>query len=581
MLRHLSVRDVVLIDQLDLEFDVGLGVLTGETGAGKSILLDALGLALGERGDSGLVRRDAAQATITASFEVPVDHAACALLREQALSDENGTIVLRRVLGNDGRSRAFVNDQPISVGLQRQIGETLVEIHGQFDSRGLLDPATHLTALDAFADLAAARGTVAAAYGAVTSAREALEAAETQALETRAQEEELRLAVNELEQLAPQRGEEATLAGQREMMQHAEQLLDALGAALVSLTGNGETERDSGGAEMAIQRAMRDLERMAGRAGGRFDGALAALDRGAAEIAEAVHALNATSRDIDADPATLEQAEERLFALRAAARKYGVGVDELPHLLTDLSQRLTGIADAGDRLAKLARTLETARRDYAAAAESLSKQRRAAARSLDAAVARELPPLRLDKAQFATRLDRLPETAWGPAGIDRVTFVVATNPGSAPGPLNRIASGGELSRFMLALKVVLSAGSGARVLIFDEVDAGVGGATAAAVGERLARLSNSEAGGRQVLVVTHSPQVAAVGSAHWHVSKEELGKGRNASTATRVVRLDAAARREEIARMLAGAAVTDEARAAAGRLLDASGPVTAPARATG
>ena len=540
MLRNLSIRDVVLIDQLDLEFDGGLGVLTGETGAGKSILLDALGLALGARGDAGLVRAGADQAVVSAVFEVGPDHTVTALCDELGVAVEDGAIVLRRILGADGRSRAFVNDQPVSVGLQRQIGESLVEIHGQFDSRGLLDPATHLAALDAFAGLDSQRQAVFEAHTAASAARAALDAAEAEAGEARSHEEALRAIADELDTLAPQPGEEAELAEQRDVMQHAGQLLDALANATAALTGSG----------------------------------------GAAELAEALHALNAVSQDIDADPATLERVEDRLFALRGAARKYGVAVDDLPAMQADTARRLAAISDGGDRLSALAQDLETARRRYVAAAESLSKARQAAAKKLDIAVTRELPPLRLDKARFTTQIERLPESGWGQNGLDRVSFVVATNPGSAPGPLNRIASGGELSRFMLALRVVLSATGAAAVLVFDEVDAGIGGATAAAVGERLARLADSD--GRQVLVVTHSPQVAAIGAAHWHVSKQDSGSGRNARTATQVARLDRDGRREEIARMLSGAAVTDEARAAAGRLLEAASaaPATgAPVRA--
>ena len=581
MLRNLSIRDVVLIDQLDLEFDGGLGVLTGETGAGKSILLDALGLALGARGDAGLVRAGADQAVVSAVFEVGPDHTVTALCDELGVAVEDGAIVLRRILGADGRSRAFVNDQPVSVGLQRQIGESLVEIHGQFDSRGLLDPATHLAALDAFAGLDSQRQAVFEAHAAASAARAALDAAEAEAGEARSHEEALRAIADELDTLAPQPGEEAELAEQRDVMQHAGQLLDALANATAALTGSdGAGSEGDGGAESGIQRALRCLEKVAARAGSRFDAVLAALERTAAELAEALHALNAISQDIDADPATLERVEDRLFALRGAARKYGVAVDDLPAMQDDTARRLAAISDGGDRLSALAQDLETARRRYVAAAENLSKARQAAAKKLDIAVTRELPPLRLDKARFTTQIERLPESGWGQNGLDRVSFVVATNPGSAPGPLNRIASGGELSRFMLALRVVLSATGAAAVLVFDEVDAGIGGATAAAVGERLARLADSD--GRQVLVVTHSPQVAAIGAAHWHVSKQDSGSGRNARTATQVARLDRDGRREEIARMLSGAAVTDEARAAAGRLLEAASaaPATgAPVRA--
>ena len=583
MLRDLSIRDVVLIDQLDLEFDAGLGVLTGETGAGKSILLDALGLALGARGDAGLVRAGTEQAVVTASFDAAADGPVATLLAEHGLSCDEDGIVLRRVLGADGRSRAFVNDQPVSVGLQRQIGECLVEIHGQFDSRGLLDPTTHRDALDAFGGHETLRAGVADAHAAAVAARVALETAEADAAEARAHEDTLRAMAEELDALAPVADEEQALADQREMMQHAGYLQEALAAAGLALGG---ADGEEGGAEHGIQLALRALERAAARAGGRFDGALAALDRCAAELGEAMHELNAAAHDIDTDPQALERVEDRLFALRGAARKYGVAVDALPALQADTARRLAALGESGDRLTALAQDLEAARRHYIAAAEALSKARHAAARRLDAAVMRELPPLRLDKARFTTQIERAPESGWGPNGVDRVAFIVATNPGSAPGPLARVASGGELARFMLALRVVLSATGSANVLVFDEVDAGIGGATAAAVGERLARLA--QAGDRQVLVVTHSPQVAAVGAAHFHVRKQAAGSGRKAGIATQVDRLDRTARREEIARMLSGAAVTDEARAAADRLLDGASAAPAgaaaagaPARATG
>jgi DNA repair protein RecN (Recombination protein N) len=577
MLNSLSIRDVVLIDQLDLEFANGLGVLTGETGAGKSILLDALGLALGARADAALVRAGADQAVVTAGFILPQGHPAGLLLAEQGIDAEDDALLLRRILSADGRSRAFVNDHPVSVGLQRQIGERLVEIHGQFEGRGLLDPATHRDALDAFAGLDAARDAVAKAHEAVRTARSALDAAEAETARARADEEALRLASEELDALAPVAGEEEELAAQREMMQHAEALREALTAAETALAGaDGD-----GGAEQGVQRALRALERVAVHASGRFDAALAALERSAAEIAEATHALNAAAHDVDADPAALERIEDRLFALRGAARKYGVSVDALPDLQTDTARRLAAIGDGGNRLAELAGTLEAARRHYIEAAEKLSRGRRAAAKKLDAAVMRELPPLRLDKARFETRIERLPEESWGVDGLDRIDFVVATNPGSAPGPINRIASGGELSRFMLALRVVLSTTGNATTLVFDEVDAGIGGATAAAVGERLATLAGVDT--RQILVVTHSPQVAAVGAMHWHVSKREAGRGRGAVTTTGVACLDESARLEEIARMLAGATVTDEARAAAGRLLggNAAAATSEPVGATG
>ncbi|RKQ70583.1 DNA repair protein RecN [Oceanibaculum indicum] len=554
MLTSLAIRDVVLIDRLDLDFRAGLSVLTGETGAGKSILLDALGLALGARGDSGLVRHGADQASVTACFEVTETHPAFAVLDEQGLEAE-APLILRRVLTADGRSRAFVNDQPASVGLLRRLGDLLVEIHGQFDDRGLLDPATHREALDAFGNHAALLRDTATAHAGWRQAAEALDRAKADAAQARTDETFLRHAVEELDALSPEAGEEERLAEQRSLMMNAEQIAEAMSAALEHLSG----ER---GAESGLAGASRQLGRIAGKAGPILDPALAALDRAAAEAQEAVHLLQSVASELETDPAALTKAEDRLYALRDVARKHGVEVDALPALRDRLAERLAAIDDSGGRLAALETATKAAREAYSAAAGRLSEARRKAAGRIDKAVGTELPPLKLDKARFATRIEELPEAQWGPQGMDRVAFEVATNPGQAPGPINKIASGGELSRFMLAVKVVLSQVSPVPTLVFDEVDSGVGGATADAVGERLARLGD----GLQVLVVTHSPQVAARGGQHLRVEKRA---GRD-STTTTVVPLSDPDRREEIARMLSGAQITDEARAAANRLMASS-----------
>lgn len=551
MLQALAIRDVVLIDRLDLSFERGLSVLTGETGAGKSILLDALGLALGARGDAALVRKGAAGATVTASFEPSARHPVRALLMEHGI-DANGPIILRRTLGADGRSRAFVNDQPASVGLLRQTGQMLVEIHGQFDNQGLLDTATHRAALDAFAGLGGEADEVAALFAAWRAALNAETVAREEAARAEQDADFLRHALDELDALDPKPGEEAELAEQRAMLGAREKVIEALNAALGEMTAHK-------GVEAALRTAQRHLARVAPQIGGRLDAALAALDRAAVEAIEAQAQIQAIGASLDLDPQALDRAEERLFALRALARKHRVEVDALAALRADIARRLGAIDDREGHLAALAKATATARVAYVAAAQALSKSREAAAEKLDRALARELPPLKLEKARFRTRRETLAESAWGPDGIDRIVFEVATNPGTDPGPLDRIASGGELARFMLALKVVLARTTSAPTLIFDEVDAGLGGAAAAAVGERLARLARDV----QVLVVTHSPQVAARGTHHWRVAKSSRG----AATTTTVVSLDTEERREEIARMLSGASVTAAARAAADSLL--------------
>lgn len=554
MLISLAIRGVVLIDRLDLEFRDGLCVLTGETGAGKSILLDALGLAVGARGDSALVR-PGGRAAVTATFSLDLPLPIAGLLADHGLDPPaaGDPLILRRTLSADGRSRAFANDQPIGVGLLREIGERLVEIEGQSASRSLLNAATHRTQLDAFGRLERQAADVARAYRGLRAATAAATEARAELSAVRAEEDQLRRAVEELDSLDPQPGEEEELARRRSLLMNGAKLAEALREALDALDGED-------GAESRVGAASRTLARRAALAAGLFDDAVGALDRAAAEVGEARALLEGAARDVDADPARLDRFEERLFALRAAARKHGCGVDALPALRAGLASRLASVTDSSQRIARLERDAAAAREAFLQAAEALSAARRQAAAGLEAAIARELPPLKLETARFRVAIGRVDEANWRESGIDRVFFEVTTNPGQPPGPLARIASGGELARFLLALKLVLSGVDAAPTLVFDEVDAGISGATAAAVGDRLQRLGDEF----QVLVVTHSPQLAARGAAHWRVTKQETGS----VAATRIDRLDDGDRCEEIARMLAGARITDEARAAARSLLD-------------
>ncbi|MEN3976319.1 DNA repair protein RecN [Emcibacter sp. SYSU 3D8] len=553
MLTALAISNIVLIDQLSLEFRPGLSVLTGETGAGKSILLDSLGLVTGERADSGLVRAGSTGGAVTAEFDIPESHPVHAVLADQGLADEGHGLRLRRQIGADGRSRAFVNDQPVGVGLLARIGGLLVEIHGQQGQLGLLNPANHRALLDSFGGLQPQAAEVRDAWQTWRDAQAAVAAAREQLSKARADEDYLRHAADELTSLDPRPGEEEELAESRTAMMHGEQIAGELTEALSALAGDG-------GAEAGLRVALRRLERVAEKAGGRLDPVIDALGRGFTEIEEAGRALEAVGRDLEFDPRVLERAEERLFALRAAARKHGCTVEELPAVRDALVGQIEALETGEQGLAAMEQALHLAETDYAARAEALGDARAAAAARLDAAVMVELPPLKLERATFRTAVARLPRERWASHGADEVQFEVATNPGSAAGPLSKIASGGELSRFALALKVVLAEADSPTTLIFDEIDQGVGGAVAAAVGERLARLSD----GAQVLVVTHSPQVAARGGVHLRVGKTVEG----GVTLTRVEALASDERREEIARMLSGASITDEARAAATRLLE-------------
>ena len=553
MLTALSIRDVVLIERLDLNFGPGLTVLTGETGAGKSILLDSLGLAVGMRAEQGLVREGADQASVAACFSVTHGHAALTLLAEQGVELED-EIVLRRVVAKDGRSRATVNDQPVSIGLLRRAGALLVEVQGQHDQMGLADPAGHAALLDMFAGNEALRRATGMAWSGWRGATSALEAARKQIAEAAREEDWLRHAADELGTLAPEEGEEERLANERQQLQQGERRAEAIASAVAEIAPK---DRRSPGPAAALRAAARALQRLGESSPAAA--ALAALDRAEEALAEAETLLTRLADEADADPRLLERAEERLFALRAAARKHNIPVIELPALLGTLRSRLAALDSGTAAVAELEARAVSARAAYAEAARALGESRRNAAGRMAQAVMQELPPLKLDRARFFAEVAPLDEAKWGAAGMDAVRFLIATNPGQAPGPLDRVASGGELSRLMLALKVVLSSGSAVPTLVFDEVDSGVGGATAAAVGDRLARV----AAGVQVLVVTHSPQVAARGAEHLRVAKHVAG-GR---VRTDVTGLDGPARREEIARMLAGETVTEAARAAADSLL--------------
>ena len=554
MLVSLAIRDVVLIERLDLAFGAGLTALTGETGAGKSILLDSLGLALGGRAEAGMVRAGQPQASVAAAFHPPAAHPAFDILREQGIEPEED-LVLRRVVQADGRSRAFVNDQPVGVALLRRLGATLVEVQGQHDQVGLADPASHGGLLDAFGGLEPRRAGTAGAWSAWRGATRRLAEAREAIASAQREEEWLRHAVAELQELNPEEGEEDRLAAERQRLQQGERRAEAIAAAIAELTPR---DRRAGTPARALREAARALERLP-PPNEEAQPAIAALAAAQDALAEAESALSRLLAEEGPDPRRLEQTEERLFALRAAARKHSVAVAGLPDFAAGLRARLEALDAGSGRVAALERDEAAARKAYLAAAAALTEARRDAAARLEQAAAKELPPLRLDRARLVIEITARDETAWGPDGQDRIAFLVSTNPGQTPGALAKIASGGELSRLMLALKVVLARGSPVPTLVFDEVDSGIGGATAAAVGERLARVAER----LQVLVVTHSPQVAARGAAHLRVAKQVKG-GR---AETRVETLPEGERREELARMLAGERVTDAARAAAESLL--------------
>jgi len=555
MLTRLSIRDIVLIDRLDIDFASGLAVLTGETGAGKSILLDAFALALGARGDASLVRQGAEQGQVTASFDVPAGHPARDLLAQNDIAAED-ELILRRVQLADGRTRAFVNDQPVGVQVLKSLGAALVEIHGQHDERALVDAATHRRLLDAYGGLDALAAEV---TGLWTARREAEAAvAEHRAeIERAAREADwLRHAVEELTALAPQAGEETMLAERRAAMMQAEKAAEDLRDAHQAVAGNGSPVP-------MLAAAVRRLERRQAQAGALIEPAVRAIDAALNALEEARAHLEQALAAAEADPRVLERIEERLFALRAAGRKYNAPVDDLAALAASYAADLALIDAGAARLAALEKAAAQAAEAFAAAAANLSERRRRVAEMLDKAVNGELKPLRLERAKFSTAMES-DAAAAGPHGIDRAEFWVRTNPGTQPGPLMKVASGGELARFLLALKVVIADKGSAPTLVFDEIDTGVGGAVADAIGVRLARLGRRV----QVLAVTHAPQVAARADHHYLITKEGAPKGKR--VATRVTELEPARRREEIARMLAGAEITAEARAAAERLIKAA-----------
>ena len=545
MLRSLDIRDVLIIDRLELAFQPGLNVLTGETGAGKSILLDALGFVLGWRGRAELVRAGAAQGEVTAVFDLPPGHAARAVLTEAGFEAED-ELILRRINAVDGRKTAWVNDRRVSGEVLRDLSDTLVELHGQHDDRGLLNPRGHRVLLDSFAGLDL--GPLRNAWRAQSAARSGLAAAEAALAAARDEEDYLRHAVAELDKLDPKPGEEASLDVQRRVMQAAEKIRGDVQRAHVALSDQG--------AEGQLIDAQRWLEGVAGRADGGLDGALAALARAMIELGDAQAGVEASLRGLDFSPIDLENLEERLFAIRALARKHSVLADDLGDFADRLRARLQDLDSGTAGLAAHVKAVAFAEAAYDDLARAIHAQRAAAAGRLDAAMAAELAPLKMERAVFTTELSA---SEAGPEGRDMVTFTVATNPGAPAGALNKIASGGELSRFLLALKVCLTGDVPGLTVIFDEIDRGVGGATADAVGRRLQALATSA----QVLVVTHSPQVAARGAHHWRVEKQVVDE----MTLSSVIPLDRDARIEEIARMLAGDSVSDAARAAARALL--------------
>jgi DNA repair protein RecN (Recombination protein N) len=553
MLARLSIRDIVLIDRLDIDFGAGLAALTGETGAGKSILLDAFALALGARGDAALVREGAEQGQVIAAFDVAKKHPARRVLAENDIADDD-ELILRRTQFADGRTRAFVNDQPVSVQVLKALGTALVEIHGQHDDRAFVDAATHRALLDAYGGLEAKAAEVERLWDERRTSEAAVESHRAEVERARREADWLRHAVEELSRLAALAGEETTLADRRAGMMQAEKVVDDLRGAYDSLTGSQSPVPP-------LSTAVRRLERRAAQAPSLIEPVVKAIDAALNALEEARAHLDQALRAADHDPHELERIEERLFALRAAGRKYNVPVDDLAALAQRYEGNLALIDAGAEQLTALEAAARATAAKYRAAAEALSADRKRVGDKLDKAVNAELKPLKLERAKFSTEIASETE---GPNGLDRIEFWVRTNPGTRPGPMMKVASGGELARFLLALKVVLADRGSAPTLVFDEIDTGVGGAVADAIGVRLARL----AGRVQVITVTHAPQVAARADRHYLISKDALAKGKR--VATRVSELAAERRREEIARMLAGAEITAEARAAADRLIRAA-----------
>jgi len=556
MLASLSIRDIVLIDKLDLAFEDGLTVLTGETGAGKSILLDSLGLATGARADRALVRQDQNQGSVTAEFSLSPQHPACVHLENEGLDGGEGAIILRRSVTSDGRSRAWVNDQPVSRSMLASLGDMILEVHGQHDDRGLLEASAHRALLDSFGQHSAELDAVQVSHTQLLEARQSLETAEADLLAAQKDEDYILHAQEELVGLNPIAGEEADLADQRSLMMHGEKMLAELQSYLEELSGRN-------GPDSVMRGVLRRMERAEGPAASRLESIIQSLDQASVELGGGIEALGRLVQDMQFDPQDLEAVEERLFEIRRLARKHNCAPDQLVEVFEDLKSRAMALS-SGDETVRAAReALEQARATMRASVEKLGHVRRKSAARLDKLVTAELPPLKLEKAIFRTAFQPLEESDWNHLGGERVIFEVKTNINTAFGPMVKVASGGELARFILALKVVLAEGGSAPVMVFDEVDRGIGGATASAVGDRLKRLSDSA----QILVVTHSPQVAARGGRQFQISKGDEGN----VTRTSVRQLHNSERREEIARMLAGATITDAARAAADQLLGKAG----------
>ena len=554
MLQSLSIRNVVLIDKLDLDFKSGLSVLTGETGAGKSILLDSVGLVLGNRAETSLIRHGEDKLSVTASFSLPPSgNPLWKIFKENELEVED-ELIIKRVLSRDGKGKIFINDQTVSAKLLKEAGKYLVEIHGQFDNQGLLNPANHRDVLDAFGAYPFLLENTKAKFSAYRNARKARREAEENILHAKDEEENLRHWVAELKKINPTEGEENELSKRRLELMNAEKIIENLNYAYSALTQGSDVLSALRQAQSAIYKANDMVD-------GKYSDIIDALEQAMIEADEAVNQIENASSNIAVDTGELEEIESRLFALRGLARKHQVEIDALPRVLIELTQKLNNIEFGEEGLIKLRKAEDAAKLDYVKAANELSHARQQTAAKLDASVMQELPPLKMEKAKFVTQIAKQEENLWGESGFDTVTFTVATNPNSPQGPINKIASGGELARLMLALKVNLAQSSSVETMIFDEVDAGVGGATAQAVGERLSRLAQ----GVQVLVVTHSPQVAAKGNNHFKVEKNTIDN----VTTTSVRELPSDEKCEEIARMLAGERISNEARAAAKVLLSA------------
>lgn len=551
MLRSLNINNVVLIDRLDIDFAPGFGVLTGETGAGKSILLDSLGLVLGKRAETSLIRQGADKLSVTAVFDTPDNIEFHTLLEENDL-EAGDEIMVKRNLNTTGAGKIFFNDQPISAKLLKEIGKYLVEIHGQFDNQGLLNPANHLAILDAFGGYEALKQSCRQSFSDYREAVKRRAAAEHDIAKAKEDEDNLRHWIKELEQTAPCQGEMAELQSRRQELMHAEKIIENLNYAYNALTSGCDVSS-------ALRSAQSGIDKANGYVDGKYDEIYAALDRALIEVTDVIDAIESASADIGVNADEQENIDSRIFALKDLARKHGVDVEELSAKLEEFKRQLSSIEMGEDGLTALRQDEQNKRLAYVAAANALHQARVEAAQKLDKLVMAELPPLKMDKARFETVITAKDETAWSDKGFDDVCFTVATNPNSPRGPINKIASGGELSRFMLALKVNLMSAGSVPTMIFDEIDAGIGGAVAQAVGERLARLGQSV----QVLVVTHAPQVAALGTSHFKVEKHT----KDDITTTTVYCLSAAERQEEIARMLAGETITDEARAAALKLM--------------